>query len=165
MKLLLATLLFTIGLPAADAPLPSPQTVAKNYRRDLKKLTSEPKSISGEFATMCRSIPDDRKYGPHSRNWVHHYRNELAIRARGAFPVGSILVKEKWSGYPKDDLRFDGITGMIKQRTGSLPASGDWLFFSMEAGKVTFTGADACAGCHSGAKRDFVFSDVPAQVR
>ena len=146
----------------ADAPTATPEAVAKTYSKTLTRLTDQPKSISAELAGMCSSIPNDKKYGPHSRRFVHHFRNELAKTEKGNFPPGSVLGKEKLIAGEKDAApTLSGATGMIKQPAGTSPKTGDWLFFEMGGGMVQPTKAESCAGCHSGAKRDYVFTDLP----
>jgi hypothetical protein len=161
LPLLLAAV--TLSAFAADAPIPTPETVVKTYTKKLTRLTDKPKSISAELAGMCTTIPADKKFGPHSRHFVHQYRNELAMAAKGNFPPGSVLVKEKLSPIEKDggQLAVVYATGMIKQPAGTSPKSGDWLFFEIVEGKAETAKMEGCAGCHSGAKRDHVFTDVP----
>ena len=163
MKLPLLLALVTLTAFAADAPAPTPELVAKTYTKTLTRLTAKPKSISAEMAGMCTTIPADKKFGPHSRHYVHQYRNELALTAKGDFPAGSVLVKEKLSpkGSPDGPLAVAFATGMIKQPKGTSPKSGDWLFFEVVEGTVATAKMEGCAGCHSSAKRDYVFTDVP----
>ena len=146
----------------ADAPIPSAEAVAKTYAKTLTRLTEKPKAVGPEFATMCDDRPAVAKYGPHVHADVHHYRNESAKAPKGNFLPGSVLVKEK--------IERDGsavapvvllVTGMIKQPAGTSPKTGDWLFFVGRDGKVETATMEGCAGCHSGAKRDYVFTDVP----
>jgi hypothetical protein len=153
----------TLTAFAADAPAPTPESVAKNYSKTLKRLTGKPKSINADQATLCSSTPEDRKFGPHNRHFVHFYRNEAAMTAKGDFPPGSVLVKEKFMSGTKggEDMLPYGATGMIKQPKGAAPKSGDWQFFEIVEGQVVTAKMEGCAGCHSGAKRDYVFSDVP----
>ena len=143
-------------------------------------MLPEPKSIGAEFAMLC-GIPDrarelSKKIGPHYGSYVQHFRNAVALipeaNAEGKlalnprpWPVGSILVKEKlhkeWGKQKDERMRLDGIAGMIKRAFGTRPESGDWEFFWMNDGKITTTGLQSCAGCHSGAARDYVFTKFP----
>lgn len=77
-----------------------------------------------------------------------------------AFPVGSIIVREKLIGAvnaPPDRLAV-----MVKRVAGFSPASGDWEFFGLSGDGNTIlerqtTGS--CLACHSSQKsRDFVFN-------
>ena len=162
MKIAIIISLASLAAAGADAPTATPEAVAKTYAKTLTRLTDKPKSISAELARMCAGIPDDEKYGPHSRRFVHHFRNELAKTAKGNFPPGSVLVKEKlMAGENVAQPVLSGATGMIKQPTGTSPKTGDWLFFEVWDGQAQPTKAESCAGCHSGAKRDYVFTDMP----
>lgn len=163
MKLPLFLTVVTLTAFAAGAPIPGPEVVAQNYSKTLTRLTDKPKSISAELAGLCSSIAADKTFGPHSRSFVHQYRNELALTAKGNFPPGSVLVKEKLFPVAKEGgpLTVASATGMIKQLAGTSPKSGDWLFFEVVEGQVVTAKMEGCAGCHSGAKRDYVFTDVP----
>ena len=152
----------TLTAIGADAPIPTAEAVSKTYAKTLTRLTDKPKSVGPEFTTLCDDRPAVVKYGPHVHADVHHYRNESAKAPKGNFPPGSVLVKEK--------IERDGsavapvvllVTGMIKQPAGTSPKTGDWLFFVGRDGKVETAKMEDCAGCHSGAKRDYVFTDVP----
>ena len=165
MKLPLFLAAVTLTAFAADALVSTPELVAKTYTKNLIRLTDKSKSISAELAGMCASIPADKKFGPHSRHFVHQYRNELALTANGDFPPGSVLVKEKLSSTAKagEKMAVTRATGMIKQPAGASPKTGDWLFFEVAEGKAETAKMEGCAGCHSGAKRDYVFTDIPKQ--
>ncbi len=159
--IIITSILAVSGI-GANAPIQDAETISKTYAKTLTRLTDKPKSISAELAGMCREIPDDKKYGPHSRHFVHHFRNELAKTAKGDFPPGSVLVKEKLMAGTKDaEPVLSGAAGMIKQPAGTSPKTGDWRFFEVWDGQVQPTKAESCAGCHSGAKRDYVFTDIP----
>ena len=159
---IIITSIAAITAVGADAPVVTPEAIAKNYAKTLTRLTDKPKSISAELAGMCMEIPDDKKYGPHNLHFVHHYRNDLAKTAQGNFPPGSVLVKEKlMAGENGAPPVLSGATGMIKQPAGTSPKTGDWLFFKVWDGQVQPTKAESCAGCHTGAKRDYVFTDLP----
>jgi hypothetical protein len=97
---------------------------------------------------------------------VQHFRNPIAEEGKDAktWPVGSILVKQKlWTEgeTPGAKPAVYGIAGMIKRGPGTHPKSGDWEFFSAQNGTFQITKMESCAGCHSGAKRDYVFTSFP----
>ena len=143
---------------------------ARDYRKYAKML-AEPKSIGAEFATLCMVPPDVRKmqkqYGPHFGAYVQHYRNSVAatFQGNGPWPVGSVIVKEKqmknWDNPKGAELRFVGAAGMVKRPAGTKPESGDWEFFWVADRKAKTEGMHFCAGCHSGAARDYVFTKFP----
>ena len=152
----------TLTAIGADAPIPTAEDVAKTYAKTLTRLTKKPKDIGPEFATMCDDSPGRKKYGPHVHASVHHYRNKLAQAPKDSFSPGSVLVKEKLVHVESDKATaLELVTGMIKQPAGTSPKTGDWSFFTMRDGKVETAKMESCAGCHSGAKRDYVFTDVP----
>lgn len=146
----------------ADGPIPTAEAVSKTYAKTLTRVTDKPKSIGPEFAMMCDDSPARAKYGPHVHAYVHHYRSESAKAPRGNFAPGSVLVKEKLT-YDENTARPAAllVTGMIKQPAGTSPKTGDWLFFVGRDGKVETAKMEGCAGCHSGAKRDYVFTAMP----
>ncbi len=160
--LLVAAAATTAVLVAADAPAPKVEDVAKNYAETLTRLTEKPKSIGAELAMSCRSQPIDRTAGPHARAYANYFRNALAQQAGEKFAEGSVIVKEKISAGGLDGLgkKPEAVAGMIKRAVGTNPKSGDWEFFWAEGGKITTTGMQGCAGCHSGAKKDYVFTDA-----
>jgi hypothetical protein len=156
---------------AADAPPPpKAEDIAKDYAKLLTRVTEKPKMVGKDFSYSCSEdgIPEYRaKFGPHLSRWVHYYRNDLA-KGTGAMPVGSVIVKEKKYRERFDpiepfipdekDLKTHAVAGMIKRPTGAFPKSGDWEFFWFEGCKLKTTGLESCAGCHSGAARDYVFT-------
>lgn len=151
-----------LGAIGAEAPIPTAEAVAKTYAKTLTRVTNKPKAVGPEFATLCDDSPARAKYGPHVHADVHHYRSESAKAPKGNFAPGSVLVKEKLTHHenaatPAALL----ITGMIKQPAGTSPKTGDWSFFTVRDGKVETAKMEGCAGCHSGAKRDYVFTDLP----
>ena len=160
------TLIFAVSATlaiAADAPEPAAESIAKTYQKSLERLTKKPKSFAIEFTTLCGPSPLEKRVGPHAQHFVHYYRNNLAKSPAGNLPVGSVIVKEKLSAAPgtKEPREITGVAGMIKRPAGTFPKSGDWEFFWAAEGKLTAINAQNCAGCHTGAKRDYVFSDLP----
>lgn len=165
---------------AADAPPPKAEDVAKNYGKLLTRVTEIPKVMGRDFMYPCANPFEHtrltKKVGPHFPFWVTYYRDDLAQRAgAGKFPVGSVIVKDKQllkhrgPGEPWDpkheDLKTQAIAGMIKRAKGTFPKSGDWEFFWFEEGELKTTGMESCAGCHSGAKRDYVFTELPKKAK
>ena len=169
---------------AADSPESKavPADVADAVRQYPKfaKMLPEPKSVGAQFANLCGRSTEaqelSEKIGPHFGAHVQYYRNPVALvpdaategklaRNVGPWPVGSIFVKEKfrkeWTKENRAHMRLTGIAGMIKRTTGTKPESGDWEFFWVSGGKITTTGLQSCAGCHSGAARDYVFTSFP----
>jgi hypothetical protein len=167
----------TVVALAADAPSPKAGDIAKNYAKLLTRVTETPKVMGRELMAPCAS-PFQRdklkaKLGPHVPGWMNYYRNDLAQGTGvGALPVGSVIVKEKQvrdrdvpSKPGEQPLKTQAIAGMIKRPGGTFPKAGDWEFFWFEDGQLSATGLESCAGCHSGAKRDYVFTDLPNKAK
>ena len=92
------------------------------------------------------------------------YANELARKViasgnKWAFPVGSIIVREKL--IKADDKEPQAMAVMIKRERGFNPPGGDWLFLTVD-GAMTKIGErqkrGSCLSCHKlQSKSDFMF--------
>ncbi len=149
------------------------KAVARNYR-DLRLVTPEPVFVNPELAILCGEIPAEaveaarKQHGVHAHSLVSIYMNELAADVfdggKGAYPVGSVIVKEKWfHPYEGDDRgpeNRDGVGGMIKRPDGYDSEHGNWEYFYFEQPDQIESGRIAsCIDCHEGARnRDFVFA-------
>ena len=159
---------------SAEKPVSADIAKAAKEFPEYKKMLAEPKSIGAEFVTLCMIPPPvqelKKKNGPHYGVYVQHYRNAVALvsRGHGPWPEGSVLVKEKlvkgWPHARPGETRRAGIAGMIKRAPGTKPETGDWEFFWVQDEKVKTSGMQSCAGCHSGAARDYVFTSFPTAV-
>jgi hypothetical protein len=166
MKTSFTFLAITASAMAAETSAPKVEDVAKSYSKTLSRLSEETKVVANEFFDLCEpQLLLKDTFGPHLFTSVHYYRNELAKNPAGKFPVASVIVKEKLAstGKKNDTLKTTAVAGMIKRPAGSFSKSGDWEFFWYENGKLTTTGLEGCASCHSGAKRDYVFTTSPAK--
>lgn len=142
---------------------------ATTFYRSFKRLTKEPRLISPSFGAYCslasKQAADarDASYGPHMARALHTYANPVAVDAITAipaeFPIGAVIVKEKLKLGKRGRYYFSEVGGMIKRAKGYDPANGDWEFFFYTPGGEFNTGKLAnCIDCHSGGKRDHVFS-------
>jgi len=177
-RLFLLSLIAVGTALAVDEPeeKPAPADIAKAAKefREYKKMVAEPKSIGAEFSSLCMPPPGahelQKKFGIHYGAYVQHYRNAitLASRGHGPWPEGSVLVKEKLVKEGRkgtaDEMRRAGSAGMIKRAPGTKPETGDWEFFWVQDEKVKTSGMQSCAGCHSGAARDYVFTSFPTEA-
>lgn len=105
---------------------------------------------------------------PHVSYLGNTYANPMAAQIYAtstaerplAFPVGSIIVREKLIG--SADAAPDRLAVMVKRAPGFSPASGDWEFFGLSGDGATIlerqtTGS--CISCHTSQKsRDYVFT-------
>lgn len=129
-------------------------------------------------ATSCIGPPswDSNPVNPHVPRLFKIYVNPVGKAAfvstnRKAFPVGSIIVKEKYVaparggtawGFRKlpKGAKPELLTVMIKREKGFDPANGDWEYqvASGDAKKSNTKGLEHCAKCHhSLADQDYVF--------
>lgn len=153
------------------------ENVASFYR-NFARLTAVPHHVPPATWLLCR-LPtrgeqeeaNRRMAGIHYNTRLHVYANPLAsgvIDERApVFPVGAIIVKEKFSGADMDGLKLTGIGGMIKRSPGYDPTNGDWeYFYSSDTNDFASGRLGSCIECHRSAKaRDHVFSLWNSQSR
>ncbi len=114
---------------------------------------------------------------PHKDKLISVYVNEVG---RGAmmsekaptFPVGSMIVKEKWDAV--GDTSPVLLTAMVKRVRGFDPGKGDWEFLAMDgkASKIVKPGrVENCWSCHVGytetdhVTRLYLPKDVASRLR
>ncbi len=87
-------------------------------------------------------------------------RDEMVTEHDPQFPVGSIIVKEKWFN-PNSDAQPELMTVMRKRESGFNPECGDWEFATFEGDGLTQTSQGrhaSCMKCHTRKpESDFVF--------
>jgi len=141
----------------------------------MHKMNERPRSIASGFATRCSaSSPGEiivaaERYGPHYEPYVNVYMNDAAqnhfnSQAKGAYPPGSIVIKEKLRATTKrgNPLETAAIAGLIKYAPGYNPETHDWEFFFASAdGKMerTQTKLASCAQCHRNTATDYIFGE------
>jgi cytochrome P460 len=85
-------------------------------------------------------------------------REAMMTQKRPKFPVGSMIVKEKFANPEDKDPEL--LTAMIKREAGYNPDNGDWEFLVLDgaASKMVERGRlTRCSGCHSSyGHNDFV---------
>ncbi|RYD31008.1 MAG: hypothetical protein EOP85_23210 [Verrucomicrobiaceae bacterium] len=141
-------------------------------------VTPEAMDMVASTAVLCRGPMswDTDPHNPHFRTLYKVYVNEAGKRAmenpKLPFPVGSIIVKEKYQ--PKTRKENDWwkhqslpkgakpvlLTTMIKREKGFAPEQGDWQYMVLkgDASEETTVGLEHCAPCHQEVKnRDYVF--------
>jgi hypothetical protein len=149
-------LLFTTLWAAAELPTDAELLESVRGRGTLERVTP--------VAVDMRPVGD---VNPHDEGKFHLFVNLPAVLPMfdpwGKFPVGSLLVKEKFDSDGKS--RF--FTGMWKREAGYLPELGDWEIFTVDGAvtKVLERGKLAI-GHKKMTKGDFVARDylVPAQI-
>lgn len=151
----------------AAASNPSAYRVAVDYT-SLKVMTAQPVPVEPIFMALCddSGSPPDRAIkiaGPHAHTSVMIHMNDAAAAAfekpGSAYPVGSVIVKEKRHG--QGASKIWGVGGMIKRAPGYDPQNGDWEYLYVDGpGKLNSGRIASCIECHSRARAsDHVFGD------
>lgn len=178
----------TEGLAQAPKPIPitrSSKTTADEILplllgyQQWTRATKEPFEVKPSPLSnpnLCgRPTKDDRikhEADPHTSHRILVFVNDVGAKAmvseRPQFPIGSIIVKEKWpqSGDAKSP---ELLTVMIKREKGYNPNLGDWEFAALDGvvdslaiskgGAVIARGKiESCQNCHKTIeKTDYVF--------
>lgn len=179
----LAVSLFVAGSFDEPSGIPMPDQIVEEYR-GYQRMTGEPHKVSLSNFALCAAAPetpaheepiygsDEYADSPHAHAALQIYMNDKAaeaFRSKAAiYPVGSIIVKEKWStpepmgnepGHGEGELR--GLGGMIKLPTGAEPDPGLWAYFYQDTESSHDVGfVQSCVQCHSQARKtDRVFGD------
>jgi hypothetical protein len=154
--------------PAANVIL---QQVTQR-EKEMKRVTDKPYSMDIRIATLCRGPDPDElpAENPHRGHSVHVYVSptgeEILKSGKGTYPVGTLIVKEKFPSpleHPRlqredsattkaePKLQTELFTAMLKRDPGYDPERGDWeyLVISGNAQQVLARGKlDSCIQCH-----------------
>jgi hypothetical protein len=136
--------------------------------KSLKLMTAQPVPVEPIFMALCVDAGNstDRAIkiaGPHAFTSVMIHMNDAAAAAfdkpGSAYPVGSVIVKEKRHG--QGASKIWGVGGMIKRAPGYDPQNGDWEYLYVDGPDKLSSGRIAsCIECHRRARAsDFVFGD------
>jgi len=164
-------------VPQGPAPRGTPIESFQGYRSWYCD-TPEAKDMATAVAASCIGPPswDMNPVNPHVPRLFKIYVNPTGKAAfislnRDAFPIGSMIVKEKYVAPTRKDTdwfirklpkgaRPELLTVMIKREKGFDPANGDWEYqvASGDAQKSNAKGLEHCAKCHQDlADQDYVF--------
>jgi hypothetical protein len=167
MRIILALTLLTSFSCAVAGPPSSPVAGYRSWTRVTPRLVGMPESLAVDCAARAPS-----PHNPHWRAFFHVYVNSVGRPAmvnqrRPAFPVGTLVVKEKFPrrDAPKPEL----LTVMRKREKGFDAANGDWEYLAQElpGGRLKAPeNLKKCQSCHRKvSERDYVFRDyLPAAV-
>jgi Cytochrome P460 len=160
------------GAAGVDASDPLNVRLVLDTYRSYAPQTPAPVNVSGYIFGLCRlptlretefeaSIHGDGRY---LRDWANDVAVQgIATRGEPKFPVGSVIVKEKYAGPQAEQADLVAIALMIKRQAGFDPAHGDWdyAYYEPSLGVVQTTEQTAyCGQCHAAASAsDFVFVD------
>jgi len=147
------------------------QLILETYR-SFEPRTPAPVSVSGYIFGLCRmptlreteflaSLHGDGRY---LQDWANPLAAAaLTSQAKGAFPVGAVIVKEKYAGPHAEPADVVALGLMIKRAAGFDAAHGDWdyAYYEPALGIIQNTEQTAyCAKCHAAAAAtDFVYVD------
>jgi hypothetical protein len=140
-------------------------------------VNPQPVLISSVVNLLCRAPTqanrDDEARNPHMRKLISVYVNALGQQAmlterKPEFPVGSVIVKEKFAPDKKDAPEL--LTVMVKREQGFNPASGDWEYMVTNGAgtKIDARGKiESCQSCHVSMRESgFVYrSYMPDELR
>ncbi len=152
--------------PAVAATASIPVKEISGYR-NWTKVNPEPQRMADRTAVLCAPaviLKEDGPANPHRQKYVTVYVNETGRQAmleqmRPAFPVGSVIVKEKLP--EKSSQAPELLTVMIKRGKGFNPTSGDWEYMVVDGtgSNVTAQGKlENCQSCHTAKpETDYVF--------
>jgi hypothetical protein len=127
--------------------------------RDYKTWTrvhATPLLLPTPLDALCRMpTPTDRVEtfaNPHRRKYFTVYVNEIGRQAmmselKPAFPVGSIIVKEKLIA--QDSASPELLTVMVKREKGFNRESGDWEYLVVDGERTKIEGRGKLANCQS----------------
>jgi hypothetical protein len=155
-------LVAAIAATGATARPPDDLAAAVRDYGSWTKVTRTPYAVAPALSVLC-AAPSAAPADPHAGTTIEVFVNDAGRDAMlrpgaGAFPAGSIVVKEK---HTAESGRTPALlTVMIKREPGYNAEVGDWEFAVLDgAGAVEARGKLAtCAACHVRvAGSDYVF--------
>jgi hypothetical protein len=152
-----------VAFSAATSPTDDAGLAAElaRHRGRMTRVTKRPYRVYQPGALLCAQ-PNAAPHSPHGDHWIHvfvsHEGRTAMKTGKGGYPVGSLILKQKF--LDASGKRTDFYTGMRKREPRFNPKLGDWEFFTLDssAKKVTSQGKiAACMDCHRQyAKTDYV---------
>ncbi len=146
-------------------PQETPLKEIKGYRQ-WHKTNKTPFPVLNPVAMLCReATPQEeqaqRDANPHVDTYITVYVNDKGKSAmlgnrRKRFPVGSLVIKEKWEApdgrelSTPSHLKLKLMTVMLKREAGYNPKRGDWEYLVVNAkGSLLERGKiKKCQTCH-----------------
>ena len=157
---------------------PFPEASVKEIAgyRTWTKVNPQPYRMRAASALDCFArtiVSPPGVNNPHQDKFVTVYVNEVGRRAmlemkNPAFPVGSIIVKEKLS--ERNSSSPELLTVMIKREKGFNLSTGNWEYMVTDGDGVSIQARgklENCQGCHvTQPNNDYIFrSYLPSDVR
>jgi Cytochrome P460 len=138
--------------------------------REWTSLLQHPHGVPMELWDRCMApSPEEwgaarRKFGPHTQLLIMVDANptasaSIAAGSKRAFPVGSIIAKEKLAHSPET---VEGVAFMVKQQRSAFPETGGWEFRYFPSPPDARATHEACASCHRAVStKDYEFGQYP----
>lgn len=156
---------------AAESALFDKESILKPYQ-PLLPITEKPVPIDPFLWSLCRALTPEEvaaarevQHGPHANNFGMFYMNNRAAKVfrehASAYPVGSVIVKEKLELTYGENQKTTGLAGMVKREAGYDPEHGNWEYFFVDDVTPMRHGAiESCVTCHAkAASSDYVFGN------
>src|SRR6266850_3196408 len=154
-------LMFVVVQVVAEPPNADIRKELSSYTHWTKVSEHSPMDAIAAFS--CAYVPSPSPDDPHARFYISVFvnptgRKTMQKKVAGPFPVGSMIVKQKFRDQNKSP---ELLTMMIKREPGFDPKFGDWEYLVASGdGKNIFGRGklEQCQGCHiSMAKQDYVY--------
>lgn len=164
--------------PSIAAARPFPDSSIKEIAgyRAWTKVNPQPHLMHAAAALDCAApttLSPSGVKNPHQDKFVTVYVNDVGRRAmlemkKPAFPIGSVIVKEKLSERSSSSPEL--LTVMIKREKGFNEGTGDWEYMVTDGDGVFIQARgklENCQTCHvSQPQNDYIFrSYLPNDVR
>lgn len=150
---LMADWVFAIPKSEEKSSGASPVSQYASSYKTFTRLTGERIDMEKAVAMLCKRTAE-MSSPPHAKSVIHLYANEVALEARrrspeaaGAWPVGSVLVKEKFESASASDP----VLLTVMEKTASAGKVDDWQFYTVSLpGGATerSTSGSSCTECH-----------------
>ena len=158
--LLLGVVVVTVIVAADSKEPPDLRARMASDESKLHRVTDVPFKMDDEAAALCDRNP--KSFHAHSNYYCHVYVNVAGLETmksgKGIYPVGSVIVKQKYSDEEATETEL--FTIMRKMKPGYDKAHGDWEYSIVDRTgvKELVSGRlEACIKCHTPyAKTDYV---------
>ncbi len=138
------------------------------------KVNDKPQIMLSKVSALCAApIPKPSEDNPHNDKYINVFvndlgKNEMLMKMKPQFPVGTIIVKEKLTTIESKTPEL--LTVMIKRKKGFNPKIGDWEFLTFNGAgtKITARGKlENCQKCHLEMKdTDYISRTyLPSEIR
>lgn len=163
LALLFVPLLCLAVVTAAENKTQDLMARAASNESKLHRVTDAPFRMDDETAALCLRNP--KSFNAHSDYYCHVYVNEIGLETmksgKGVYPVGSVIVKQKYSDPEATETEL--FTIMRKMKRGYDNAHHNWEYSIVERTgmrELVSGRLEACIKCHE----DYARSDYVTRV-